>query len=82
MPEELLAFVEFCIKLDNSYSLSLYMQFDECLRSNSGPGCEYLDFILSPCKARLATAFEKFMDEQMRSIEEVKLDGKKRVVRL
>ena len=66
--------------MDNSYALAMYMQLTQCLGSNKGTGGEYLRLIMIPCQSKVSMAFEKFMEEQMRNIEEIKLDGKKRVV--
>ncbi|KAM3589562.1 hypothetical protein VKS41_000421 [Umbelopsis sp. WA50703] len=75
---ELLGFVEYGNKADPTQGLSMLVAMDTQCESCEGSDQEFAINMLNFLRERLEKMFEKFIEQQLRAIEETKITSKKR----
>ncbi|KAG2186053.1 hypothetical protein INT43_002491 [Umbelopsis isabellina] len=75
---ELLGFVEYGNKADPTQGLSMLVAMDTQCESCEGSDQEFAITMLDFLRDRLEKMFEKFIEQQLRAIEETKITSKKR----
>ncbi|RKP18787.1 hypothetical protein ROZALSC1DRAFT_29563 [Rozella allomycis CSF55] len=70
------SFIDSCLKIDNTFCISMLVEVENEIKKEKG--VDLITEILESIKAKLISSYDKFLDEQVSAIENVKFDAKKR----
>ncbi|KAJ3329805.1 hypothetical protein HDU76_007107 [Blyttiomyces sp. JEL0837] len=71
-------FIDSCLKYDVTFSVGMMVRIEECIKGYENSAYTFLLVHLETVLSKLNTSFERFVDEQLKSIEETKVTLKKR----
>ncbi|KAJ3295740.1 Exocyst complex component 1 [Borealophlyctis nickersoniae] len=76
--EEMLTMIESSLKYDQTYAVSIMVRIEEYIDEHKNTGHTYIVALLDGVHKKLTSIFEKFVDEQIRGIDETNVTSKKR----